>query len=97
MRIARRTRSGSFRPDCLTAFTRHPGATAFAAAGTLIVATAIVNRLLASKAQRDNPPQGRFIDVEGVRLHYLERGRGKPLVLFHGNGSMIQDFHSSGC
>ncbi|MET4289702.1 pimeloyl-ACP methyl ester carboxylesterase [Bradyrhizobium sp. LB8.2] len=96
MRIARRTRSGSFRSDCLTAFTRHPGATAFAAAGTLIVATAIVNRLLASKAQRDNPPQGRFIDVEGVRLHYLERGRGKPLVLFHGNGSMIQDFHSSG-
>jgi pimeloyl-ACP methyl ester carboxylesterase len=96
MRVARRTRSSSFLSDCLIAFTRHPGATAFAAAGTLVAATAIVNRRLASKAQRDNPPQGRFIDVAGVRLHYLERGRGKPLVLFHGNGSMVQDFDSSG-
>jgi pimeloyl-ACP methyl ester carboxylesterase len=31
-----------------------------------------------------------------VRLHYVERGTGRPLVLFHGNGSMIQDFESSG-
>jgi pimeloyl-ACP methyl ester carboxylesterase len=31
-----------------------------------------------------------------VRLHYVERGSGSPLVLFHGNGSMIQDFESSG-
>ena len=96
MRLARRTRSSSLLSDCLTAFTRHPRATAFAAAGTLIAATAIINRQLANKAQRDNPPQGRFIDVEGVRLHYLERGSGKPLVLFHGNGSMVQDFDSSG-
>jgi len=29
-------------------------------------------------------------------LHYVERGNGRPLVLFHGNGSMIQDFESSG-
>jgi hypothetical protein len=31
-----------------------------------------------------------------VRLHYIERGQGEPLVLLHGNGSMIQDFSSSG-
>jgi pimeloyl-ACP methyl ester carboxylesterase len=31
-----------------------------------------------------------------VRLHYVERGAGEPLVLLHGNGSMIQDFESSG-
>jgi pimeloyl-ACP methyl ester carboxylesterase len=34
--------------------------------------------------------------VDGVRLHYVERGCGKTLVLLHGNGSMIQDFESSG-
>src|SRR5215207_6629019 len=28
--------------------------------------------------------------VDGVRLHYDERGKGEPLVLLHGNGSMIQ-------
>jgi hypothetical protein len=30
------------------------------------------------------PPIGRFITVEGVRLHYVERGTGTPLVLLHG-------------
>jgi pimeloyl-ACP methyl ester carboxylesterase len=34
--------------------------------------------------------------VNGVWLHYVERGSGEPLVLLHGNGSMIQDFESSG-
>ncbi len=29
-------------------------------------------------------------------LHYLDQGKGEPLVLLHGNGSMIQDFESSG-
>jgi pimeloyl-ACP methyl ester carboxylesterase len=48
------------------------------------------------KAERDNPPRGRFVDVGGVRLHYVERGQGEPLVLLHGNGSMIEDFEISG-
>jgi pimeloyl-ACP methyl ester carboxylesterase len=39
---------------------------------------------------------GHFLEVNGVWLHYVERGSGEPLVLLHGNGSMIQDFESSG-
>ena len=62
---------------------------------TLAVA-AIVNLILAKKAERDNPPIGRFIEIDGVRLHYLDHGAGQPVLLFHGNGSMIQDFESSG-
>ena len=58
--------------------------------------TAFLNRRLAKKAEQDNPPAGQFLEVEGVRLHYVERGSGEPLVLLHGNGSMIQDFESSG-
>ena len=58
--------------------------------------SALVNRHLARKAEKDNPPAGRFLEVDGVRLHYVERGTGDPLVLLHGNGSMIQDFESSG-
>ena len=61
-----------------------------------LTAIALVNRHLAKKAEHDNPPAGRFLDVNGVRLHYVERGAGDPLVLLHGNGSMIQDFESSG-
>ncbi|WP_239625146.1 alpha/beta hydrolase [Bradyrhizobium sp. I71] len=81
---------------CLNAFRRYPALTAIAGAVTVMAGAALVNRQLARKAQRDNPPQGRFIEVNGVRLHYVERGKGRPLVLFHGNGSMIQDFESSG-
>ena len=36
------------------------------------------------------------LKVNGVRVHYVERGAGDPVVLLHGNGSMIQDFESSG-
>lgn len=57
---------------------------------------ALVNRRLARNAENDNPPAGQFLQVGGVRLHYVERGAGAPLVLLHGNGSMIQDFESSG-
>jgi len=61
-----------------------------------LAAIAVVNRHLAKKAEHDNPPAGRFLELNGVRLHYVERGSGEPLVLLHGNGSMIQDFESSG-
>jgi len=66
------------------------------AAGALVTA-ALVNRQLAKRAERRNRPIGRFLDVNGVRLHYVERGKGDgPLVLLHGQGSMIQDFEASG-
>ncbi|HLN99851.1 MAG TPA: alpha/beta hydrolase [Pyrinomonadaceae bacterium] len=71
----------------------HPVVTSIVVA---LAASAILNRVLARKAERRNPPTGRFITVDGVRLHYVERGTGSPLVLLHGNGSMIQDFESSG-
>jgi pimeloyl-ACP methyl ester carboxylesterase len=61
-----------------------------------LAVSAFVNHRLARKAERDNPPAGNFVSVDGVRLHYVERGSGEPLVLLHGNGSMIQDFDSSG-
>ena len=47
-------------------------------------------------AERKHPPIGRFLDVDGVRLHYIERGNGEPLVLIHGNGTLIQDFTING-
>jgi pimeloyl-ACP methyl ester carboxylesterase len=70
--------------------------TASAVAVGVLAAIALLNRHMANKAERNNPPKGRFLKVNGVRLHYIERGAGTPLVLLHGNGSMIQDFESSG-
>ncbi len=73
-----------------------PYAVGFGVAAAALGVSAIVNARLAARAERRNPPTGRFIEVEGVRLHYVERGAGEPLVLLHGNGSMIADFASSG-
>ena len=74
----------------------HPYVVAAAATVAALAISALVNRHLARKAENDNPPAGQFLEVNGVRLHYVERGSGTPLVLLHGNGSMIQDFESSG-
>lgn len=29
---------------------------------------------------------GKYIDIDGIRVHYTEQGQGKPLVLMHGWG-----------
>src|SRR4051794_24020244 len=59
-------------------------------------ATALFTITQARAAERRTPPIGRFLEVDGVRLHYLEKGQGDPVVLIHGNGSLIQDFTVSG-
>ena len=41
----------------------------------------LANRYPASKAECDNPPSGRFLEINGLRLHYVERGAGDPVVL----------------
>ena len=69
---------------------------AIAASIAALGIAALVNRSLAKRAERENPPSGNFIEVDGVKLHYVDRGSGEPIVLLHGNGSMIQDFASSG-
>jgi pimeloyl-ACP methyl ester carboxylesterase len=80
----------------VTLLRSHPYAVASIATGAALALTALVNYRLAKKAERDNPPMGRVVELDGVRLHFVERGKGEPLILLHGNGSMIQDFESSG-
>jgi hypothetical protein len=42
---------------------------------------AMVNHAAARTAERQNPPKGSLIEVDGVRLHYSDRGTGRPVVL----------------
>jgi pimeloyl-ACP methyl ester carboxylesterase len=67
------------------------------AAGALALAGAafIVNRRSAA-AECSHPPVGSFVTSEGVRLHYVERGNGAPVVFLHGNGVMLEDMLISG-
>lgn len=39
------------------------------------------------------PPCGRFVEVEGIRLHYQDRGEGPVVVLLHGLGGNLRHFH----
>ena len=38
------------------------------------------------------PPNGRFIDVPGARLHVVERGQGPALLLVHGLAGQLRHF-----
>ena len=71
------------------------GAIALAAVASA-AATAVWVEARARRAERDNPPAGSFIDIDGVDLHYVERGEGPPVVLIHGNAVTHADFIASG-
>jgi pimeloyl-ACP methyl ester carboxylesterase len=67
---------------------------------------ALYNRAQARRAERDNPPVGRFLELDGTQLHFLDegpadmsttgRGGGPPVVLLHGNTVMLEDWIVSG-
>ena len=60
------------------------------AAAAVLTAAAFTHQR-AWQAERRNPPAGRFAEVDGVKLHFVESGDGPPLVMLHGLGSMVQD------
>lgn len=64
-------------------------------AGTSWVPTAMLSRYLTARTEHSHPPAGQFVEVDGIRLHYLECGAGIPVVLLHGNGTMAQEFEIS--
>lgn len=59
-------------------------------------ATATWVALKARRAERENPPEGQFLVVDGVRLHFAERGKGPVVVLLHGNAVTLGDMEASG-
>ncbi|MDB5512052.1 MAG: alpha/beta hydrolase fold [Enterovirga sp.] len=71
------------------------GAAAIAGVAGL-ASLAVLNARAARRAEQRHPPEGRFIDVDGVAVHYIEAGEGPTLVLLHGNGADVSDFATSG-
>jgi pimeloyl-ACP methyl ester carboxylesterase len=62
----------------------------------VVAASAVYSNHRSRKSEEDRPPTGRFVEVDGVRLHYIEKGQGRPVVMLHGNSSMAFDFEVSG-
>ena len=69
---------------------------ALLAGAAVLGATALWNEARARRAERRHPPSGRFMEIDGIRLHYLEAGAGSPVVLLHGNVVSAEDYVWSG-
>jgi pimeloyl-ACP methyl ester carboxylesterase len=51
----------------------------------------------ARRVEARHPPKGRFITLDGVRLHYFDTGgSGSSVVLLHGNATSVDDMEASG-
>lgn len=53
---------------------------------------AYVTRRIAAQAERTVPPAGKFVDVDGNRIHYIEAGQGRPILFIHGLGAQFHQF-----
>jgi pimeloyl-ACP methyl ester carboxylesterase len=65
-------------------------------AALILAILAAMNHAAAREAERRNPPSGSFIEADGIRLHYSDRGSGRPVVLIHGNLVTGDDYNTSG-
>jgi pimeloyl-ACP methyl ester carboxylesterase len=63
-----------------------------ALAGGGAAALKTVSDRLAGAAEKRYPPEGRFVAVDGVRLHCVDRGTGTPVVFLHGLRGSSRDF-----
>lgn len=86
-------RVGGTEPAGESGETRGIGAGAGIALGALaaIAGAAVVVNWQARRAERRYPPIGDFVETNGIRLHYVEAGEGPPVVLLHGNSSLLDD------
>lgn len=68
---------------------------AIGTAGTIILLGAgliLFTAWNARRARTNIPPDGRFANVAGARLHYLDIGAGPPIVMIHGLGGQLRNF-----
>src|SRR5437588_569570 len=63
----------------------------FLVAVALVVASQVAGDIpLADLKRQYGAPPSRFLDVQGLQVHYRDEGEGPPLVLLHGTGSSLQ-------
>ncbi len=61
----------------------------------LIVTLYLYSAVGVYRAEQKYPSLGKFVEVEDIRLHYLEAGVGAPIVLVHGASTSLRDFQTS--
>lgn len=79
--------------------TSHGAWRAAAGIAAALAVCAVIVRRQTRRAEARFPPSGRFVKVQGVRLHFTVHGRddaAQTLVLLHGNGVQADDWDISG-
>jgi pimeloyl-ACP methyl ester carboxylesterase len=71
---------------------RRPALGAMGAAAAGVAALALYSRASVGRIEQQVPADGAFIDVPGARIHYVDRGAGRPIVLLHGLGAQLRNF-----
>ncbi len=56
------------------------------------IGLALYSRGVARKAEAAVPKAGRTTRVKGGEIHWVERGRGRPVVMIHGLGGQLHHF-----
>lgn len=68
---------------------------ALLAAGLMALAiTVFRTRSIAARAERMVPASGKFVTVDGNRIHYVEQGEGRPILFIHGLGAQLHQFRA---
>jgi len=57
-----------------------------------LIAFALFTRWTARRIEEALPPQGRFVEVSGVRFHVHEQGSGPALLLIHGLAGQMRHY-----
>lgn len=61
----------------------------------IILALVLISALVLLLNKQRLPPACEFVEVGGSRLHYCQKGSGKPVVLIHGSNGSFIDFRLS--
>jgi pimeloyl-ACP methyl ester carboxylesterase len=68
---------------------------AVALAALAVLSLVLFTAWTARKVEKYMPPAGRFLDVDGARIHYLDEGTGPILLLVHGLSGQLHNFTHS--
>lgn len=61
----------------------------------LLGGLAVFTAKTARQIEKALPPPGRFVDIDGANIHYIDAGSGPPLVLIHGLSGQHRNFTHS--
>ncbi|WP_246676533.1 alpha/beta fold hydrolase [Mesorhizobium sp. B1-1-5] len=65
------------------------------AAALAVIAVTVATWRIAAKAERLVPACGKFVEIDGKRIHYVEEGDGRPIVFVHGLGAQLHHFRQT--